>query len=92
MDEHSIQELIDRQEITGVLIEYCCALDRMDLTRLAALFTDDCDVDYGPDPRLQSQSAEPLQTGPRNPPRSRRTSTSTTSQRNLTSPSTRSAW
>ena len=60
MHEHALQRLIDRQEITDVLIEYCRALDRMDLPRLAALFTDDCMVDYGPDERLQSRGATAL--------------------------------
>ena len=61
MYEHSLQEIIDRQEITDVLIEYCCALDRMDLPRLSALFTDDCAVDYGPDEQLQSRGAAALE-------------------------------
>ena len=61
MHEQTLQELIDRQEITNVLVEYCCALDRMDLPRLSALFTDDCSVDYGPDERLWSRGALALQ-------------------------------
>ena len=60
MHKQSWQEVIDRQEITDVLIEYCCALDRMDLPRLSALFTDDCVVDYGPDEQLQSRGAAAL--------------------------------
>jgi len=61
MYEHTLRELIDRQEITDVLIEYCCALDRMDLPRLSALFTDDCVVDYGPDEQLRSHGALALE-------------------------------
>ena len=61
MHERSLQELIDRQRITDVLVEYCCALDRMDLPRLAALFTGDCVVDYGPQEELQSQGAAALE-------------------------------
>lgn len=57
MHKQALQELINRQEITDVLIEYCCALDRMDLPRLSALFTDDCVVDYGPDEQLRSRGA-----------------------------------
>ncbi len=60
MHQHSMQAIIDRQEITDVLIEYCCALDRMDLPRLSALFTDDCIVDYGPDTQLQCRGAAAL--------------------------------
>jgi len=55
------RELIDRQAINDVLVEYCCALDRMDLPRLAALFTDDCLVEYGPEPALQSRGAAALE-------------------------------
>ena len=61
MHEHTLQELINRREITDVLIEYCCALDHMDLPRLSALFTDDCVVDYGPDERLRSRGALALE-------------------------------
>ena len=53
--------MIDRQEITDVLIEYCYALDRMDLPRLSVLFTDECMVDYGPDEQLQSYGAAALE-------------------------------
>jgi ketosteroid isomerase-like protein len=60
MDDGLTRELIDRQQINEVLIEYCGALDQMDLARLAALFTDDCVVNYGPDPRLQSRGASAL--------------------------------
>lgn len=55
------RELIDRQAINDVLVEYCCALDRMDLTSVAALFTDDCIVKYGPEPALQSRGAAALE-------------------------------
>lgn len=58
---HTQQELIDRHEITDVLIEYCRTLDRMDLPRLSSLFTDDCVVDYGPEDRLQSRGAAELE-------------------------------
>ena len=61
MNERVQQEMNDRQAITDVLVEYCCALDRMDLQRLAALFTDDCFVEYGPDPALQSRGAAELE-------------------------------
>lgn len=61
MNDISMQQLLDRQEITDVLVEYCCALDRMDLPRLSALFSKDCVVDYGPDERLQSRGAAALE-------------------------------
>ena len=61
MNERVQQELTDRQAITDVLVEYCCALDRMDLPRLAALFTDDCFVEYGPEPALRSRGAAELE-------------------------------
>lgn len=54
-------ETIDRQAIADVLVEYCLALDRMDLPRLAALFTDECIVEYGPEPALRSRGAAALQ-------------------------------
>ena len=60
MTEHSLQLLQNEREINAVLIEYCCALDRMDLARLSELFTDDCVVDYGPDERLQSYGTAAL--------------------------------
>ena len=41
-------ELLDKQAISEVLYAYCAHLDRMNLDALAALFTDDCVVDYGP--------------------------------------------
>ncbi len=44
----------DRQAIHDLLVDYCSALDRMDLEALAALFSDDCDVEYGPDEALRA--------------------------------------
>lgn len=61
MNDQLLQGLIDRQSITDVLNEYCYALDRLDLPRLSALFTNDCVVDYGPDERLQSYGAAALE-------------------------------
>lgn len=60
MNDPLLQQLIDRQQIGDVLIAYCCALDRMDLSAIAALFTENCLVDYGPDERLQSRGASAL--------------------------------
>ena len=61
MGELTNLEFLDRQEITNLLFEYCAALDCMDLPRLSALFTADCEVDYGPDPILQSRGAADLE-------------------------------
>lgn len=61
MSELTLRELIDRQAITDVLVEYCIALDQMDLPRLAALFTNDCVVNYGPESVLQSRGAAALE-------------------------------
>lgn len=44
----------DRLAIHDVLADYCRWLDSMDLEALAALFTNDCDVEFGPDQRLNS--------------------------------------
>ena len=60
MNDAELQELVDRQEISDVLIAYCCALDKMDLPAIVALFTQDCLVDYGPDKRLQSRGSSAL--------------------------------
>ena len=51
-----LEALVQRQAITDVLIDYCRHLDRMDLAELAMLFTADCKVVYGPDPRLTTES------------------------------------
>ena len=56
MDEQ-LRQLLDRQEITDLLHEYCRGLDRMDLQAVASVFTDDCIVDYGPEERLKSYGA-----------------------------------
>lgn len=57
--EHGdLAELRDRQQITDLIYEYCRALDAMDLDALAALFTPDCVVDYGP--QIRSEGADAL--------------------------------
>jgi 3-phenylpropionate/cinnamic acid dioxygenase small subunit len=55
-----IQELADRQAINDLLIDYCLALDRMDLEAITSLFTADCEVDFGPEKPLQSSGSEAL--------------------------------
>ena len=57
MSEADRHRLADRQEIADLLHEYCRALDLMDLAAIAAVFTEDCRVEYGPEDRLRSQSA-----------------------------------
>lgn len=60
MNDADLQELVDRQRISDVLIAYCNALDRMDLPAIATLFTEDCFVDYGPGELFQSRGAKAL--------------------------------
>lgn len=61
MSDDRLRRICDREEITRVLNEYCCALDRMDLPRLCELFTQDCRVEYGPEEWLQSRGAAALE-------------------------------
>lgn len=51
----------DRFAINDVMVDYCLHLDRMDLAALARLFTPDCEVIYGPDPRLSARGAVALE-------------------------------
>lgn len=46
-DDRVIRELADRQEITDLLTAYCRAVDLYHPDEVAALFTEDCVVDYG---------------------------------------------
>jgi 3-phenylpropionate/cinnamic acid dioxygenase small subunit len=57
---HSLQQLQDRIDIETVLIQYCRYIDRVDLDPLAALFTEDCFVEYGPDANFSSQGRAKL--------------------------------
>lgn len=50
----------DHRQIGNVLVDYCRALDRMDLDALADLFTDDCQVEFGPDARLRASGRNAL--------------------------------
>jgi 3-phenylpropionate/cinnamic acid dioxygenase small subunit len=49
--------LADRQEIADLLVEYCRALDLMDLPAIVRVFSEDCHVEYGPEDRLRSHGA-----------------------------------
>lgn len=42
------QELVSRQQIADVIHTYCLHVDRNEPEQVAALFTADCVVDYGP--------------------------------------------
>ncbi|MCY0093442.1 nuclear transport factor 2 family protein [Hoeflea ulvae] len=53
--------MVARQEITDVLVAYCCHLDRMELAALAALFTADCSVIYGEGPALAANGRPQLE-------------------------------
>jgi 3-phenylpropionate/cinnamic acid dioxygenase small subunit len=55
MDASQLRRLCDREEIAFVLHEYCRMLDAMDLDAVAALFCEDCIVEYGPEDRLKSR-------------------------------------
>jgi 3-phenylpropionate/cinnamic acid dioxygenase small subunit len=61
MNNADLQVIVDHHAISNLLIDYCRCLDRMDLPRLAALFTHDCRVEYGPDDRLNSHGAAALE-------------------------------
>ena len=50
----------DREAIHDLLVDYCVLLDRMDLAALSELFTEDCKVEFGPDPRLNSDGRAAL--------------------------------
>lgn len=39
---------MDEREITRLLYDYCRGLDTMDLELATSMFTEDCDVDFGP--------------------------------------------
>lgn len=54
----SVTTLLDEREITSLLIEYCRALDCMDLEAISKVFSDDCVVQFGPDERLNSHGPQ----------------------------------
>ena len=55
-----MKKILDEREIKAVLIEYCCALDRMDLVAIAHLFSEDCIVEFGADAKLNSRGPKAL--------------------------------
>jgi ketosteroid isomerase-like protein len=52
--------LQDRVAIEDLLVRYCRHLDEMDLDALAALFTPDCVVEYGPGRLMTSHGSAQL--------------------------------
>lgn len=62
MTKDSLSELVERQRIKSVLIEYCTHLDQMELPALGALFTEDCRVIYGDSSALRSFGRAALET------------------------------
>ncbi|MCU0907741.1 MAG: nuclear transport factor 2 family protein [Rhodobacteraceae bacterium] len=60
MEHHvdTLQGLIDRTRIAEVIHAYCLRFDRAEPEAVAALFTDDAVVDYGPEfPALHGRAA-----------------------------------
>ena len=55
MDALLLKKIDDERAIRILLTDYCLALDIMDLTAVANIFTEDCVVKFGPDERLNSQ-------------------------------------
>jgi ketosteroid isomerase-like protein len=45
----AVRELLDRQAIADLIYAYCDHFDRNEPVQVAALFTDDATVDYGPE-------------------------------------------
>lgn len=48
MSDTALRRLVDRQAIVDVIHAYCRNVDLVRPTEIAALFTEDCVVDYGP--------------------------------------------
>jgi hypothetical protein len=48
IDERELRRLLDRQAIIDVLHAYCRNVDLVRPAEVAALFTNECTVDYGP--------------------------------------------
>lgn len=60
MDSDYVDQVRHKQAISELLFAYCAYLDRMDLDALADLFTEDCQVDYGPEERMHSRGSRQL--------------------------------
>ena len=46
--EPELRRLLDRQEITDLIYDYCAYVDTYQPAKVAALFTANCITDYGP--------------------------------------------
>jgi ketosteroid isomerase-like protein len=47
--EEAVRRLVDRDEVAGLVHAYCDQFDRNEPDAVAALFTEDASVDYGPE-------------------------------------------
>lgn len=60
MNDSADSRPADRRAISDLLVDYCRALDEMDLDTLAGLFSEDCEVEYGPGEALRSSGRAAL--------------------------------
>jgi uncharacterized protein (TIGR02246 family) len=60
-EQLQLQQLVDRQAIVDVIHAYCRNVDLLRPADVAALFTDDCTVDYGPGLGRPSNGAAELE-------------------------------
>jgi len=58
--QEPVRQLLDRQEITAILYQYCRGMDLLDMDLLAGAFTEDGFLDIGPEPRLQTRGASAI--------------------------------
>ena len=58
MTTQMLQRLLDERDIAHLLNEYCRALDLMDLSIFEHVFAQDCEVEFGPDERLNSRGLD----------------------------------
>lgn len=55
ISEERIQQLLDREEITAILHQYCRGMDLLDMDMLSGAFTEDGFLDIGAEERLQTR-------------------------------------
>ena len=60
MQNRALQKIFDSQAIEYLLAAYCRALDSMDLDSIPEIFSEDCRVEFGPDPKLQTRGSGAL--------------------------------
>ena len=61
--EREVRRMVDRQLITDVLHHYCQSVDHFRPDEVAALFIEDCVVDYGPGQGGAIHGAKTLEAG-----------------------------